>query len=139
MQVYAPTTTASDDEIKDFYTCLEDTIDKIPNREIAIIMGDFNAKIGTTTNDDHLRTMISQYGIGTRNVRGERLLQFCIDNNFTIANSLFKQHIRRLYTWTSPDQRTKNQIDYIMIRSRWRTSILSTKTLPGADCSTDHR
>ena len=57
----------------------------------------------------------------------------------TTANTLFKQHPRRLYTWISPDGKTRNQIDYIIIKRRWRTSITLTKTYAGADCGSDHQ
>ena len=56
--------------------------------------------------------------------------------NFT--NTLFQQHKRRLYTWTSPDGQHRNQIDYILCSQRWGSSIQSTKTRPGADCGSDH-
>ena len=55
-----------------------------------------------------------------------------------IANTLFQQHKRRLYTWTSPDGQHQNQIDYILCSQRWRSSIQSAKTRPGADCGSDH-
>ena len=55
-----------------------------------------------------------------------------------IANTLFQQHRRRLYTWTSPDGQHRNQIDYILCIQRWRSSIQSAKTRPGADCGSDH-
>ena len=55
-----------------------------------------------------------------------------------IANTLFQQHKRRLYTWTSPDGQHQNQIDYILCSQRWRSSIQSAKTRLGADCSSDH-
>ena len=55
-----------------------------------------------------------------------------------IANTLFQQHKRRLYTWTSPDGQHQNQIDCILCSQRWRSSIQSTKTRPGADCGSDH-
>ena len=55
-----------------------------------------------------------------------------------IANTLFQQHKRRLYTWTSPDGQHQNQINYILCKQRWRSSIQSAKTRPGADCGTDH-
>ena len=55
-----------------------------------------------------------------------------------IANTLFQQHKRRLYTWTSPDGQHRNQIDYILCSQRWRSSIQSAKTRPGADCGSDH-
>ena len=73
-----------------------------------------------------------------RNDRGDRLIDFCGINNLVICNTLFQQPPRRMFTWTSPDGRTKNQIDFIMIRNRWKNAILTSKTLPGADCGTDH-
>ena len=60
------------------------------------------------------------------------------ENALVIANTLLQQHKRRLYTWTSPDGQHQNQIDYILCRQRWRRSIQSTKTRPGADCGSDH-
>ena len=56
-----------------------------------------------------------------------------------LANTMFKQHLRRLYTWTSPDGNTRNQIDYISIAQRWKTSLMNCHTYPGADCDTDHQ
>ena len=55
-----------------------------------------------------------------------------------IANTLFHQHKRRLYTWTSPDGQHQNQIDQILCSQRWRSSIQLAKTTPGADCGSDH-
>ena len=60
------------------------------------------------------------------------------ENALVIANTLFQQHKRRLYTWTSPDGQHRNQIDYILCSQRWRSSIKSAKTRPGADCGSDH-
>lgn len=101
-------------------------------------MGDFNAKIGETQQDTHLRSVVGNYGSGVRNERGKALIDFCAVNGLYIANSHFKHHVRRLYTWRSPDGRTRNQIDYILIRERWRTSMRDVKTYPGFDCESDH-
>ena len=65
-------------------------------------------------------------------------MEFCQENALVIANTFFQQHKRRLYTWTSPDGQHRNQIDYIRCSKRWRSSIQSTKTRPGADCGSDH-
>ena len=59
-------------------------------------------------------------------------------NASAFANTLFKQHKRRLYTWTSPDGQHQNQIDYILCSQRWRSSIQSAKTRPGANCGSGH-
>ena len=68
-----------------------------------------------------------------QNEAGQRLIEFCRENALVIANTLFQQHKRRLYTWTSPDGQHWNQIDYILCSQRWRGSIQSAKTRPGAD------
>ena len=73
-----------------------------------------------------------------QNEAGQRLIEFCQENALVIANTLFQQHKRRLYTWTSPDGQHRNQIDYSLCSQRWRSSIQSTKTRPGADCGSDH-
>ena len=65
-------------------------------------------------------------------------MEFCQENTLVIANTLFQQHKRRLYTWPSPDDQHRNQIDYILCSQRWRSSIQSAKTRPGADCGSDH-
>ena len=78
------------------------------------------------------------FDLGVQNEAGQRLIEFCQDNTLVIANSPYQQHRRRLYTWTSPDDRHRNQIDYILCSQRWRSCIQSTKTRPGADCGSDH-
>lgn len=139
VQVYFPTSEASDDEVDDCYSQLEQLLETLPNREITMLIGDYNAKIGREPGDEYLRKVIGKYGLGKRNARGERLLQFCTENNFFIANTGYEHHARRLYTWTSPGGLYKNQIDYILIKSRWRTSVKNTKTYPGKDCHSDHQ
>ena len=67
-----------------------------------------------------------------------RLIEFCQENALVTTNTLFQQHKRRLYTWTSPDGQHQNQIDYILCSQRWRSCIQSTKTRLGADCGSDH-
>ena len=73
-----------------------------------------------------------------RNEAGQRLIEFCQENALVIANALFQQHKRRLYTRTSPDGQHRNQTDYILSRQRWRSSIQSAETRPEADCGSDH-
>ena len=70
--------------------------------------------------------------------QGQRLIEFCQENTLVIADTLFQQHKRRLYTWTSPDGQHQNQTDYILCSQRWRNSIQSAKTRLGADCGSDH-
>ena len=77
-------------------------------------------------------------GLGVQNEVGQRLIEFCQENALVIANTLFQQHKRRLYTRTSPDDQHRNQIDYILCSQRWRSSTQSAKTKPGADCGSAH-
>ena len=69
---------------------------------------------------------------------GQRRIELCQENALVIANTLFQQHKRRLYTWTSPDGQHQNQTDYIFCSQIWRSSIQSAKTRRGADCGSDH-
>ena len=79
-----------------------------------------------------------KFGLGVQNETGRRLKEFCQEKALVTANTLFQQHKRRLYTWTSPDGRYQNQIDYILCSQRWRSSIELAKTRLGADCGSDH-
>ena len=79
-----------------------------------------------------------KFGLGIWNEAGQRLIEFCQENALVITNTLFQQHKRRLYTWTSPDGQHRNQIDYTLCSQRWRSSIQSAKTRPAADCGSDH-
>ena len=79
-----------------------------------------------------------KFGPGIRNEAGQRLIEFCQENALVIANTLLQQQKRRLCTWTSTDGQHRNQIDYILCSQRWRSSIQSAKTRPGADCGSDH-
>ena len=97
-------------------------------------MGDWNAKVER----QEIHRVTGKFGHGIQNEAGQRLIEFCQENALVIANTLFQQHKRRLYTWTSPDGQHRNQIDYIFFSQKWRGSIESPKTKPGADCGSDH-
>jgi hypothetical protein len=139
IQVYAPTSSAPDDVLDCFYNQLQDTLDSIPKRDIVMIIGDYNAKIGEGVQHEDEAKVVGLHGLGSRNERGNTLVDFCLANSLTIANTLFQQHPRRKYTWTSPNGLFRNQIDYILVKSRWKTSIKIAKTLPGADIGSDHQ
>ncbi|XP_072757730.1 uncharacterized protein [Anoplolepis gracilipes] len=140
IQVYAPTAKSSEETVEAFFDQLSRTINVLPKQEILIILGDMNAKVGqTTTIKDHLKQIIGPFGLGIKNKRGDRMLQFCQEQSLTIANTIFQFHNRRLYTWKSPGNRYRNQIDYIMVRSRCKSSIRNCRTYPRADCGSDHQ
>ena len=79
-----------------------------------------------------------KFGLRVQNEAGQRLTEFCQENTMVIAHTLFQKHKRRLYTWSSPDCQQQNQIDYILCSQRWRSSIQSAKTRPGANSGSDH-
>jgi len=101
---------------------------------IITILGDFNAKVG----EGEHGSAVSRYGLGERNERGDRLVEFAKQHEIIICNTIFKNHKRRLYTWKSPRDMVRNQIDYIMVNKRYRNSILKCHTYPSADCNSDH-
>ncbi|KAL6420080.1 hypothetical protein ACFW04_014145 [Cataglyphis niger] len=88
IQVYAPTNDAKDEEVDKFYACLETLIGRISNREVVLILGDLNVKVGDTIDDVHLSRVVGRYDMGTRNEKGERLIQFCVYNNCSITKTL---------------------------------------------------
>src|SRR5713101_5189949 len=139
IQIYAPTADATEEELDEFYNNLSNMVELTPNKDILVIQGDFNAKIGKMKENELNSQNIGRFGLGSRNQNGERMLDFCIQHEFVVMNTCFEQPNRRLYTWVSPGGKYRNQIDYVMIKKRWRTSIKRVKTYPGADCGSDHQ
>ena len=131
IQAYAPTEEA---EVERFYEDLQDLLELAPKKDVLFFVGDWNAKVGS----QETPRVTGKFGLGLRNEAGQRLIEFCQENALVIANTFFQQHKRRLYTWTSPDRQHQNQIDYILCSQRWRCTIQSAKTKPGADCGSDH-
>ena len=97
-------------------------------------LGGWSAKVGSQETPG----VTGKFGLGVQNEAGQRQIEFCQENTLVTANTLFQQHKRRLYTWTSPDGQHRNQVDYILYSQRWRSSIQSAKTRLGADCGSDH-
>ena len=135
IQVCAPTSNAEEAKVERFYEGLQDLLELTPRKDVLFIIGDWNAKVGSQETPG----VTGKFALGIRNEAGQRLIEFCQENTLVIANTLFEQHKRRLYTWTSPDGQYQNQIDYILCSQRWKSSIQSTTTKrPGADCGSDH-
>ena len=97
-------------------------------------IGDWNAKVGS----QEIPGVTDKFGLGVQNEAGQRLTEFCQENTLVIGNTLFQQHKRPLYTWTSPDGQYRNQIDYTLFSHRWKNKPQSAKTRLGADCGSDH-
>ena len=133
IQVYAPTSNAEEAEVEQFYEDLQDLLELAPKKDVLFIIGDWNAKVRS----QEIPGVTGKFGLGVQNEAGQRLTEFCQENALVIANPLFQEHKRRLYTWASPYGQHRNQIDYVC-RQRWRSSIWSAKTRLGADCGSDH-
>ena len=99
IQVYAPTSNAEETEVERFYEDLKDHLELTPKKDVLFIIGDWNAKVGSQETPG----VTGKFGLGMRNETGQRLIEFCQENALVIANTLFQQHERSLYTWTSPD------------------------------------
>ena len=109
-QAYAPTSNTEETEIERFYEDLQDLLELTPKKDVLFIIGDWNAKAGSQETPG----VTGKFGLGMRNEAGQNLIEFCQENVLVIANILFQQHKRRLYTWTSPDGQHRNQIDYFL-------------------------
>ena len=95
IQVYAPASNAEETEFERFYEDLHDLLELTPKKDVLFIIGDWNAKVGSQETSG----VTGQFGLGMRNEAGQRLIEFCQENALVIANTLFQQHKRRLYTW----------------------------------------
>ena len=140
VQVYAPT------RIAQFFQCWRNWSWKVlwrptrpartntPPKDVLCIIRDWNTKVGS----QEILRVRGKFGLGVQNEAGQRLIEFCQENSLVIANTLFQQHKRWLYTWASPNGQYQNHIDYILYSQRWKSSIQSAKTRPGVDYGSDH-
>ena len=92
-----------------------------PKKDVLFIIGDWNAKVG----NQETPGVTGKFDLGVQNEIGQRLIEFCQENALVIANTLFQQHKRRLYTWTKSDDQYQNQFGYILCSQRWRSSLYS--------------
>ena len=99
IQVYAPTSNAEEVEVEWIYEDLQDFLELTPKKDVLFIIGDCNAKAGS----QEIPGITGKFGLGVQNEAGQRLIQFCQENSLVIANTLFQQHEKQLYTWISPD------------------------------------
>ena len=99
IQAYAPTSNAEEAEVEWLYEDLQDLLKLTPKKDMLLIIGDWNAKVGS----QEIPILTGKFGLGVQNEAGQRLIEFSQENALVIANTLFQQHKRLLYTWTSPD------------------------------------
>ena len=99
LQVCAPTTDANKAEADQFYEDIQHLLELTPKKDVLSIIGDWNTKVGS----QEIPGVTGKFGLEVKNEAGQSLTEFCQENTLIIANTLFQQHKRRLYTWTSPD------------------------------------
>lgn len=137
IQAYAPTNTDSDASKDQFYEQLQAAYEETPKHDILVTMGDWNAKVGKQMPGEG--GIVGSHALQTeRNDNGERFVSSCAANNMAIVSTQFKHKDIHKYTWTSPDGRTRNQIDYITVNGKFRSSIHNARAYRGADVGSDH-
>ena len=138
ISVYAPTLTSEDEVKASFYNLLDRTIQAVPAHDKLIVLGDFNARVGS----DHRlwEGVLGHHGIGNSNANGQLLLGLCAEHGLIITNTLFQLPNRQKTTWKHPRSKHWHILDYVLTRSRDRKDVCITRSMPGADdCWTDHR
>jgi exonuclease III len=133
---YAPTEVSIDCNKDKFYDDLQLFCDRVPKRDIMIVLGDMNAHLGS--NRTGWETVLGKYTRGMVNDNGTRLLSFACNNNLRITNTFFRHRLKHVLTWRSPSGKDKSTIDFVMISNRFASSIVDTRVYRSADCSSDH-
>ena len=102
IQAYAPTSNAEEAEVEWFYEDLQDLLELTPKKDVLLIIGDWNTKVGS----QETHGVTGKFGLGVQNEAGQRLIEFCQEFTLVIANTLFQQHKRRLHMditrWSTP-------------------------------------
>src|SRR6218665_44051 len=134
IQVYMPTTNHEEEEVENMYERLDEVLARTKGTDYVVIMGDWNAVVGEGADGKS----IGKYGLGKRNNRGEKLTELCNRRELVITNTWFQHEKRRRYTWKAPGDVARFQLDYILVKQRYRNSVKNAKAMPGADADTDH-
>ena len=134
IQVYATPLLSNDKNHDAFYADLNSAVQKCKKHEVLLVMGDLIAKVGKSQTSK----AIGRRGLVERNVRGEKFGTWRESNSFNITNNCFQKPKRRLYTWQSQGGQARNQIDYVCINDRFKTSVANCTTFPEAYCGIDH-
>ena len=128
MQVYMPTSENEDDEVENLYDTIEEFLEEDRKGDTNnIIMGNWSSVIG----DETYRNFVGSHGLGRRSHRVQMLIDFCERNGLIFTNTWFKKPKRRLYTLKAPGDWSRHQLDYILLKHRFRNSVKDMQTLSG--------
>ncbi|KAJ8365093.1 hypothetical protein SKAU_G00139240 [Synaphobranchus kaupii] len=136
IQCYAPTNNTDEESKDNFYNQLQQILQARKGKDIIVLMGDMNAKVGT--NNSGYKLVMGKQGIGSMNENGEIFADVCADYNLVIGGTLFPHKPIHKAAWISPDHTTENQIDHICINRKFRRSLLDVRVKRGADAGSDH-
>ena len=134
IQVYMPTSTHEDNEVEEMLEQLDCLIKAEKGNTNLIVMGDWNCNIGE--GQDVIE--VGAFGLGTRNERGERLIEFCWQSKLVATNTCFEQDKGRRYPWNQLGDTRRHRLDYILVRQRFQNSVKTASSYPGADADSDH-
>ena len=139
VQAYAPTSDFDDNKIEEFYDQLQNDIDQTPKKDILVVQGDWNAKVGGDA-CGNWQGICGPFCNDDTNERRLGLLEFATFNDLVLANTFDNHKASRRWIWHRPNGHHHNQIDYILVRKRFRkrVNIARTRSFPGADIGSDH-
>lgn len=133
VQVYAPTKQAKDEEVEDFYTNVQLAVDGKKGVDTLYIIGDFNSRVGVNKGEK----CIGDYGVGERNERGERLIEFADANNLKILNTFYKGDLETKWTWILPNGESVFEIDFMLAKSS--RGVSRVQVVQEINITSDHR
>ena len=144
LSVYAPTHRSSQEKKEEFYTDLQRTLDGVAKDDVLLLLGDFNAGVGsserqTGTVTSNWNGVKGCHGVGKMNESGEALLSFCAVNELVIMNTTFEKRNIHKYTWQHPGSKKWHCIDYVIMRQTQRNFCCDVTVLRSAECWTDHK
>ncbi|XP_055385015.1 uncharacterized protein LOC129614453 [Condylostylus longicornis] len=136
ISAYAPTENADEEEKENFYENLSNLCETMSSYDTLILMGDFNAKIGR---EDHIQKIAGRFSLHqSSNDNGMRLCQFAEEHQLRIKSTSFQRKDIYKGTWRIPGTNSTNQIDHVLISSRWSSSIINVRSYRGANADSDH-
>lgn len=122
VEVYAPTADYSDEVVEEFSEQLEETSQKCPKKNILIVQGDWNAKVGPDSYE-HWAGTVGKFSTGETNEQGLILLELAHSHQLTLANTLFPHKLSRRTTWHALNGQVHNQINFILTPCQFKSSI----------------
>ena len=137
ISAYAPTLVGDDLDKDAFYEDLNAAICSVSPTDELVLLGDFNARVGT--NAEAWPGVLGRHGVGKMNDNGLRLLSLCAEHSLVITNTIFQLKNKYKTTWMHPRSKHWHLIDYTIVRQRSRNSVKITRAMRGAECWTDHR